>query len=622
MASESRSHDIEATPLLSRPGAVEVTEAGKPSAHSHGLQLQRMLAYASALVPAALWWPISTLVFLIVFVLQIFAPKLYNALGNRWCYLPHQVNIFHAQWVIQHTIKETWFGWIFLFGWLVQPQFGVFITTSIYKAPPSYIYDEDENTAVVLSFDDYIAKKKDKFPSHSGQYRAIDGGGNNEKYPFLGQGGRGYGTTHPFQVLSVLPDPDALTQALCTRKVFRKAAHGQNALATWFANVAIHELFRSATGKDNKYVGGVDKPYVNLHSSYLDLQVLYGFNKETADAIRKWEGGHLFKIAEDRFDRSGLVESKLIIELLRREHNYVCDELSKHYPDVFDTDEKLYQQARLIMGACFISILQWQYGDQVIGSPMWTEHRVPYGMWCQQHGGRSGNHNSFGFNSVYRWHTAIPEHFTVKRKPPSIETDEDIKKVILDMIQTASGGHGRNNTPAELVDPPIRVEAAALRWAREVGCPRLNDYRKSFPSTPAFSSFEDLCGNDTELASILKSFYPTIDDVELPIGAQVDFCAVGGWALPITVTNTVIGDALNTIRQDRFYTDDYTPQRYTEWGYNFSKDLRLADVINRHLKMGLDRDQMLARLPDWKPVLWSDMVSSTSFDQFGNPILK
>merc|ERR1712196_226863 len=120
-------------------------------------------------------------------------------------------------------------------------------------------------------------------------------------------------------------------------------------------------------------------------------------------------------------------------------------------------------------------------------------------------------------------------------------------------------------------------------------------------------------------------WYPTVEDVELAVGCQVERSMAGGWALPQTVGIAIVADAFNSIRQDRFYTTDYTPEVYTEWGYEHTKTTILADLLNRHLQMNVPRDAMIARLQGWKAPEWSEMASCwpiNSFDTRGFPILK
>mmetsp|Transcript_9921 Transcript_9921/g.31447 ORF Transcript_9921/g.31447 Transcript_9921/m.31447 type:complete len:398 (-) Transcript_9921:384-1577(-) len=56
----------------------------------------------------------------------------------------------------------------------------------------------------------------------------------------------------PFQALRNLPSADEVVRLLYKRDAFKKAPYGTNSLATWFANVAIHDFFRTATGTDGE----------------------------------------------------------------------------------------------------------------------------------------------------------------------------------------------------------------------------------------------------------------------------------------------------------------------------------------------------------------------------------
>jgi len=207
--------------------------------------------------------------------------------------------------------------------------------------------------------------------------------------------------------------------------------------------------------------------------------------------------------------------------------------------------------------------------------------------------------------------------------PMPIETKEEMRAILEANLHWKAGGFGPNNMPDALFQRHISVPAAAVRDGRKCGAPRLNDFRRRF--TTAYTSFEDMCG-DPEVAAAVAKWYPTVEDVELAVGCQVEKTMPGGWCLGNTVGTAILADAFNSIRQDRFYTDDFTPEHYTDWGYDFAKKTILVDVINRHLEMGLDRDMMLARVPEWKgPPTWSEMKGVfpiSSFTPRGWPILK
>lgn len=603
-------------------GVVEVIEQGKPgaysAAYSHLPAIQRILT--------VIWhWPLSCLVFFLILGMQYLSRVFHRCFGTKWFIMPGQHPLVHSNAVFQRTIKETWLGWLFCCGGCVSPLPSSVLGVAVMDLLPPFMYDEEADSPKCIPLEQYIEKKKASFPPFSGRIRSIDGGGNNEKNTWAGQGYRGYGATHPFQLLTALPDPDELTQALFKRAKFRPASNGINSLSMWLSNHAIHDMFRTATGLDKQYTGGIEKPWVNLHSSYFDNQVLYGFNAEIARSIRTFSGGKIHKYAETRFAYSRITEAQAIVEMFRREHNYVCDELAKRYPE-FDTDEKLYQQARIIIGGVTGGIIQRQlaiFGEHAEDGGCASTAMLPCGDKVQ----RTGNHGTFSFNLLYRWHTGIPEYFDVLRKePPSIDTDEDIRKLFAHMASTPAGGHGERHVPAGLVNRPIATEAKAIQWGRMVGAPRLNDYRRTRINMRPYKDFMDLA-QDAELASVLQKFYPTVEDVELLVGVQVEMCGRAGWCLPDTILYTVMADATNIIRQDRFLTDDFTPEVYTPWGFEHAKGTNVADLLNRHLNMGMDRNWPVGKLPGWKPTEWSEMEGrwwdcADGFNKYGEAQLK
>lgn len=532
--------------------------------------------------------------------------------------------------MVWQTLKHTWYGFLCC-GWWISLSPAVLFSTSLLATPPKFIFDEDKDTPYLMKFSDYVESKRMTFPPFSGRYRAVDGGGNHHLYTFLGQGRRGYAMNEPYMVYSILPDAVAMQKALQFRTTFKDCPFSQNALCCWFANLAIHDFFRSATGSDKKYTGGVEKPWVNLHSGYLDLQVLYGWNQKVAESVRTFTDGKLKKVAEDRFDGTKLPETKVLVEVFMYEHNYVCDQIKALYPYDFSTDEAIYQQARLIMGAVFINTILRQYGDQMFGESApdgrgFAELRqTNYGWWPTWIGDKQdvGNQPTLNFNLIYRWHTSIPVEWDAKNPPPS-KTKEDIEKIISSNYNWKAGGFGPNNMPDALFTRHITVPAAAVEAGRKCGAPRLNDFRRRFGAP--YKDFDDMCG-DPHVAKAVAEWYPTVEDVELAVGCQVERSMAGGWGLGETVGIAIVSDAFNSIRQDRFYTTDFTPKIYTEWGYKHAKNTIFVDLLNRHLGMGLPRDLMVGRIPTWQgPPSWMQMknwpFSGSSFDERGFPIVK
>lgn len=541
--------------------------------------IKKFLYYLSICI----FYPISFWVFIFIYLGQFCSPLCYDYFGNKWCYHSSQISYTHTLYVIRNTI----IGWGKSSICGLSEKIGVLFVTKNISSPPLFIYNENIDTPELLPFKRYCEEIKNN-PNYSGKYRAIDGSGNRHQYTFLGQGGRGYAQSLPFQILSIKPNSNSIVERLYKRIKFIPGINGVNSLSTWFANVAIHDFFRSANNI-KKY--NMDKSWVNLNSSYLDLQVLYGYNKNNMERTRTFNHGKLYRVAEDRMEK--IPESKAIIILLMKEHNYICDMLKEKYPFNFTTDEQIYQQARLIMGGVYINIIQRTYGSVMFSENApngngFTELRGKYP------GVQLGNHNSINFNILYQWHSTIPEEWTLERSNLyDTTTNEGLKKIFTDMVSNKSGAHSSHNTPDVLKHASINL----IENARRCGAPRLNDFRR-INSIP-YRDFNDMCDNQ-ETAKILSEFYPTIEDVELVVGVQVERSGKAGWGLSNTVEQSIISDAFCSIFNDRFYTDDYRPEIYTEWGYNHTKTTNLADLLNRHLQMNIDRNKPLEKMNDWK----------------------
>ncbi len=64
-----------------------------------------------------------------------------------------------------------------------------------------------------------------------------------------------------------------------------------------------------------------------------------------------------------------------------------------------------------------------------------------------------------------------------------------------------------------------------------------------------------------------------------------------------TAAFAILADAFSAILQDRFFTEDFTPEVYTAFGLARAKSTTLVDLLNRHCNAGLARTEFITKLP-------------------------
>eukprot|EP00039_Didymoeca_costata_P011984 m.171284 g.171284 ORF g.171284 m.171284 type:complete len:535 (+) comp15348_c1_seq10:101-1705(+) len=450
-----------------------------------------------------------------------------------------------------------------------------------------------------VTFDEYdeIVKQEENPPVYSGQYRSVDGSGNNKERPWIGQARRPYGQVLvPRQTPPNLPDADELVRALSgPREKFEADPSNTNGLVPLLAFCAIHDFFRSDAGRGEDG-DGIENPNVNVHSSYLDLATLYGYDKETQHSVRTFADGRLKEdaIADSRLQ--SLHSARAIITLYSREHNYICEQLLTHYPDKFaNEDEHLFQTARLINCAEYIHHVVSVYGAAFFGvwknppemslpNAVGTKHKKPLGFI-----------GSAEFKLMYQWHSIVPEQWHKGRAQPGEELD--VERRLKELLSVPSGRFGPGHCPKVLVEADIK----ALQTSRELGMGTYVDFQKLLGLGVA-QKFEDL-NPDRKIVEILSKAYKSVEEVEFFVGllasrndtspSQFKKEHLAGSE---TMGFAILSDALSSFRHDRFYTTDFKPEIYTAWGYKHARTTPLADLINRHTSLKVDRGTNLTKV--------------------------
>ncbi|HNP25564.1 MAG TPA: peroxidase family protein [Nitrosomonas sp.] len=385
--------------------------------------------------------------------------------------------------------------------------------------------------------------------------------------------------------------------------------------------------------------------FINEVTHWWDGSQIYGSDQEKTDFLRSGVDGKLRLnkngtlpvdhngIEETGFMRNWWVGLAMLHNLFVREHNAICNHLKSAYP-AWD-DNRLFNVARLINAAVIAKIhsVEWTpailpnhcldialnanwFGiltnlfrsgknrktvaginvrnpelGGVVGNPI-DKHNSPYGLTEE-------------FVEVYRMHSLLPESLTLRainndrlvETIPFAETRQAGSFKITQRIALADlfysfgkmhpGQLVLNNYPRFMQEmsipgnPLFDLGAVDLLRARERGVPRYNEFRRQLGLNP-ISTFEDLTDN-REHVRIIRSLYG--DDVELldlMIGTLAEGHRPAAFGFGETMFQIFILNATRRLQADRFYTDDYNPQVYTQEGLAWIDATDFKTVLLRH----------------------------------------
>jgi len=300
-------------------------------------------------------------------------------------------------------------------------------------------------------------------------------------------------------------------------------------------------------------------------------------------------------------------------------------------------NEDLFQTARLINCGFYLKIVLHNYLRTILGldqtmSPYVIDPTLQYGKsWLLPALPTGvGNQVSLEFNYIYRWHPTIsqedeqwiedffknslnidcPEEMSVetfrksvgewKRKLPKdpvkwtfggLERDKDHKfsdaklaQVLVNGTKWISGNFGARGIPKVF----RVIELIGIEGARFSGLCSLNDFRRFLNLVP-YESFEHMNPDNPEVAKELKNLYGDIDNVELYPGLMTERTKPtnlgSAFGLPFTISRALLADAINVVRNDRFFTDDFNPHNLTAWGFDQLQtdptDLATGGIIHK-----------------------------------------
>jgi hypothetical protein len=462
------------------------------------------------------------------------------------------------------------------------------------------------------------------------------------------------------------PSPRQVSLELLTRTTFQPATI-LNVIAAAWIQFMVHDWFMHKKGTwsythdipvgdgdtwhekpmrvpktpaDAPKVEGSKRPpaYINENSHWWDGSQVYGSSPASQASLRAGRDGKVLVSPSGRlgidpvsgkeitgFTENGWVGLSLLHGMFALEHNAVCDRLKKH--NTKWDDERLFQQARLVVSALLAKIhtVEWScailpkdvlstglrtnwYGrfsklqnvfpkladndifSGIPGSP--TEHHgVPFTLTEE-------------FVSVYRMHTLMPDHFTIR----SAKTGEGLANAELPELLGRRGVEflGRfeladlfyslgihnpgavrlHNYPKFLQnlvqDNGERFDIGTIDILRdrERGVPRYNRFRRLLNKSPV-KSFEELT-DVPEWAEQMKRVYNNdLEMVDTMVGMMAEPLPEG-MGFSDTAFRIFLLMASRRLKSDRFLSHDYRPEIYTKEGIDWVEENSMKRVISRH----------------------------------------
>ncbi|SNX87067.1 putative dioxygenase Ssp1 [Melanopsichium pennsylvanicum] len=458
-------------------------------------------------------------------------------------------------------------------------------------------------------------------PQH--RFRRPDGSDNNIQDPKLGASNQPYSRNvprlHPQMVN--LPDPGTVYDLLFARDSFEPHPSGISSLLFNFANIIIHDIFSTTRqlGAHSSY---------NEHSSYLDLQVVYGATLEEQERVRSGTLGLLKPDAIGDWRLAMMPPSTAALGVLfSRSHNFIAKRLyevneNKRFDDLEGEplDEELFGIARLVNCGLFLHIVLRDYIPVILNTndSEWYVNPVEViknitGPGSLERG--IGNSVAAEFSVLYRWHAAVSQmdekwmnSFLESQFPG--KRPEDVTP--MEFVETASAlKHGFMDTDpgqwnlhdwdrdtqgkfddavlAQVLRDATSDVAAAFRarghpsWFRPIeilgmitarkdwALCTMNEFRH-YLGLKTYSSFSEW-NPDPNVYKAAEMLYGHIDNLELYPGLMAEETkpSVPGSGLcpGYTISRGILSDAAALTRGDRFYTQDFSAANLTSSGFDY-----------------------------------------------------
>jgi hypothetical protein len=368
--------------------------------------------------------------------------------------------------------------------------------------------------------------------------------------------------------------------------------------------------------------------------------MLYGCDAAADSALHTGEGGRLRLTADGQLPVdpatglhvTGLTDNwwvglAMLHTLFAREHNVVADRLADLNPRW--TDRQVAGTARLIVAALMAKIHTVEWTVAILPHPIirtaltanWSGllgEDLQQAFECLDDSellggivGSAADHHGAPYSlteefvAVYRMHPLMPDDLSlfsvatgalVEQRPlPEVAgrraADVMARVAMPDLFYSFGIAHPGavtlHNYPRFLQqltrEDGERLDLAAVDIFRdrERGVPRYNEFRRLLHKRPV-ESFDELTENAAWRRQIRQVYNGDLESVDLMTGLYAEPLP-SGFGFSETAFRLFILMASRRLKSDRFFTDDYRPEIYTEFGLDYVRRNSMLTVLQRHL---------------------------------------
>jgi hypothetical protein len=379
--------------------------------------------------------------------------------------------------------------------------------------------------------------------------------------------------------------------------------------------------------------------YANLNSHWWDASQIYGSDAAMAARLRTRIGGKLLieptgqlpvdpdtGVHFSGFTDNWWIGLAMLHTLFTLEHNHIADRLAHQNPG-WD-DDRLYAKAKLINSALMAKIHTVEWTPAIVPHPViQTAMRVNWSGLAGEDlqdvlellddkellggivGSQADHHTApysltEEFVAVYRMHPLIPDEVVFHslatgavlerrdlmeisgRRTPSVVQRITMPDLFYSFGTCHPGAITLHNFPRLLQNlrrddgEHLDLAAVDIFRDRERGVPRYNRFRRLLRKDPV-KSFDEMTDNPAWRKQIKEVYNGDLEQVDLMTGLFAEPLPEG-FGFSETAFRIFVLMASRRLKSDRFFTDDYRPEIYTDLGLEYIRKTTMLGVLQRH----------------------------------------